>query len=341
LFGNDGTLYISGNDYLRAVTTFGSVKWMQNVQGSLVTPAIGYDGTIYYASTNAMFYALYTTGSIKWAFPTGGAIYSSPNIDNNGIIYFGSTDYNLYALHPSGSVVWSYYVQSGIKSSPAIGLDGTIYVGTMEGIMYAINPDGQTVWYTVTTSASFDISSPAISLGAIYICSLSSDYSLYAFDQYTGSIKWTYISKGALYSSPSITPGNDIIFSGSSNDNNFVYCISSTGSLVWRNAIASGTQYSSPLIGSDGKVYIAGDSLYAYYPSGSLQWITLFNVYPLTPILGSNGILYTGSGDTIYSVGTLFSTPSPSITPYMGVNTFSDSAKFQGNLQNTVFLIIF
>jgi hypothetical protein len=236
--------------------------------------------------------------------------------------------------------VWSYYVQSGIKSSPAIGLDGTIYVGTegigtvnSDGRLYAINPDGLLVWYCDTRTAIFDVSSPVIGPdGTIYIGSISNDYSLYAFTQ-LGSIKWKYVTTGQIYDTPSVGSDGNIVVTcyGTS----YLYKIYPSGSLIWKISI-NAAQYPSPVIGSDGKIYVSADSLYAFYPSGSLQWKSLINFYPQTPTIGNNGLIYAGSGSTIYLVGTLLSTFAPSPLPIFGLDPYAEYVKFQGNNNNTV-----
>ncbi|MCK5561208.1 MAG: PQQ-binding-like beta-propeller repeat protein, partial [Thermoplasmata archaeon] len=43
----------------------------------------------------------------KWNFTTGNTVKSSPAIDFNGTIYFRSYDNNLYAIYPNGTKKWS------------------------------------------------------------------------------------------------------------------------------------------------------------------------------------------------------------------------------------------
>ena len=55
-------------------------------------------------------------------------------------------DHNLYALNPDGSLKWQYPTGGGIDSSPAIGADGAIYVGSGDDNLYSLNPDGSLKW---------------------------------------------------------------------------------------------------------------------------------------------------------------------------------------------------
>jgi hypothetical protein len=330
----DGTIYVPGNDYMFALTNFGSVKWQQTVSSVQTSPTIAYDGTIYISANNNNLYALYHTGSIKWSFATLSTIYSCVAIDTKGLIYFGSTDSNFYSLHPTGSIVWSFYMYSPIKSSPAIGLDGTIYVGTTGGIMYAMNPDGKPDWFYETVSGSFDVSSPAVgSDGSIYIGSISSDHNLYAFSN-LGTLNWYYTTDGTIYASPAIGPDGSIVVNSGSTP--YVYNISYYGTLNWRISLNTYSQYTSPVIGADGTIYISADHLYAFYPSGSLLWITLIDVYPATPVIADNGLIYTGSGSTVYSVGTVVSSQSPLVSLYEGLQVGAAAPKNRLNSLNTV-----
>jgi outer membrane protein assembly factor BamB len=334
--GADGTLYLPGGAGLYSISPSGSIKWVQSVNCYQSTTAISYDGSLYCGSPYYDFYSLHSTGSIKWSFETVYPILSSPTIDANGMIYFGCSDFNLYSFYPSGSLLWSYYMYSAVKSSPAIDSAGNIIVGTEGGSVYSINPDGLLVWLTITSSGQFDISSPAIdSNGNIYIGSISSDHSLYALTS-NGSIKWLFVAQDVIYSSPSIGPDGSVVFSGYSDQN--VYCLTQSGSLKWTFKMTSYSQYTSPVIGADGKIYISSNHLYALYPSGSLQWITLINQNPQNPVISSSGVLYTTAGSTVYSVGIVTSTLSPSIQSFKGLQTGAASPKYRGYTTNLVFL---
>jgi hypothetical protein len=100
--------------------------------------------------------------------------------------------------------------------------------------------------------------------------------------------------------------------------------------------MTSSSSTSSPLIGADGVVYVGSDNMYAIYPSGSLKWISLISTNPQTPVLTRQGILLTGSGNTIYSVGAVISTQSPSLLASFGLQPNSPWPKFSGDVRNTV-----
>ncbi len=45
------------------------------------------------------------TNTLKWKYPTGGRIESSPAIDSDGTIYFGSFDNKLYAIEDITAII--------------------------------------------------------------------------------------------------------------------------------------------------------------------------------------------------------------------------------------------
>ena len=130
-------------------------KWAFKTGGSVYSsPVIGSDGTIYVGSWDNNLYAINPDGSKKWAFKTSGYVVSSPTIGSDGTIYVGSGDENLYAINPDGSKKWAFKTDDDVESSPAIGSDGTIYVGSNDTNLYAINPDGSKKWAFKTGSTT-------------------------------------------------------------------------------------------------------------------------------------------------------------------------------------------
>jgi outer membrane protein assembly factor BamB len=95
------------------------------------------------------------------------------------------------------------------------------------------------------------------------------------------------------------------------------------GEVQWRYLTGSSV-YSSPVIGSDGTVYVGShDSyLYAITSSGTLKWRYLIgNSINSSPAIGSDGTVYVGSYDYYLYAITTQSTPTnyPSIQPSRGI----------------------
>jgi len=97
-----------------------------------------------------------------WTYQVGGAINSSPAVGYDGAVYFGAEDGKLYAINSDGSERWDVLLSPGndLQSSPTVGPDGAIYVGTSDGKLYAVNADGTVKWSFTTGGAIY--CSPAI-----------------------------------------------------------------------------------------------------------------------------------------------------------------------------------
>jgi outer membrane protein assembly factor BamB len=272
---------------------FGELKWRYPT-GDIVrsSPAIGTDGTVYVGSCDYYLYALNHNGTLKWRYPTGWVVDASPAIGSDGTVYVGSADTYLYSLNPDGTLKWRYPTGGGVSSSPAIGSDGTAYVGSSDGYLYSFNPDGSLKWRYPTGSGIY--SSPAVrSDGTVYVG--SDDGYLYALNP-DGSLKWRYQRGYGGYSSPAIGP-DGTVYVGSNDD--YLYALNPDGSLKWCYQTGISVA-SSPAIGSDGTVYVGSNDhyLYALNPDGTLRWsYQTGSDVTSSPAIASDGTVYVGSED--------------------------------------------
>lgn len=113
------------------------------------------------------------------------------------------------------------------------------------------------------------------------------------------SKKWSYSTRGYIYSSPAI--GIDgTIYIGS--DDHHLYALNPNGGLKW-SYTTGGSIDSSPVLSVWDTIYIISDGLYAINANGTLQWTYngIANVWPPPPALisalGVNGTLYAGSAN--------------------------------------------
>ncbi len=179
-------------------------------------------------------------------------------------------------------------------ASPSIGSDGTVYVGSADRQLYAINPNG--------------------------------------------TLKWVYPTKVILSSSPALATDGTIYVAGTNLDKTIVcpapipvaqlstfYAINPNGTLKWEITL-SGNLNSSPVIASDGTIYVgsAGDTtfdranpcdvatayppsdanasypvnghVYAINPAGTINWDfrALGNV-DSSAAIAADGTIYIGS----------------------------------------------
>jgi outer membrane protein assembly factor BamB len=75
---------------------------------------------------------------VKWKFPTGDRIMSSPVWDNK-VLYFGGDDGNIYAVDSeTGRQVWKRSTGGPAPCTPAVA-NGIVYATSYDGKFYALD----------------------------------------------------------------------------------------------------------------------------------------------------------------------------------------------------------
>lgn len=206
----DGTVY-QGTFYgwMLAVSPEGKVKWRFKARREIKSsPAVGTDGTIYFGSRDRNFYALTPKGKLKWKFSTEAWVDSSPALAEDGTICFGAHDKNFYALTPDGKLKWKFATSGIISASPAIAADGTIYFGSHDKNFYALTPDGKPKW-KFSTGAEIDASTTLAADGTVYFS--SNDGYLYALAP-DGTQRWRLQTYGATGSTAVLDEDGNLCF---------------------------------------------------------------------------------------------------------------------------------
>ena len=146
-------------------------------------------------------------GTVKWVFPTGAAVHSSPAVVD-GTVYVGSRDGRLYALDAAtGAKRWEYRTGSWVESSPAV-VDGSVYFGSQDGMLRALDAASGALRWEFDADFGVD-SSPAVAGGIVYF---GADRGLFALDAATGEHRWS-LDVGRLVGSPVVA--NGIVYVGS------------------------------------------------------------------------------------------------------------------------------
>jgi outer membrane protein assembly factor BamB len=289
-----------------------------------------YNGSIYmvFLNSDTLYKINAMTGAIEQKITWSGRSFgtqATPVADANFIYVAGSNGY-LYAVDTSGnsSSNWQFNTTSSMISSPTV-YNGQVYCANSIGHVYSINkttgPDhvtGNPTWdwpgNGVTSTAQF-ASSPAISGPYIYLGSVS-DSNMYCIylntptplttPPNTGVLRWTYKTKGEIYSSPTVYGGRCIF--GSLDFN--VYCLDTsiaplllinptfTPRPIWITTTASQV-YSSPYADNQ-YVYIGSNDQNLYSLNiidGSVKWkFTSLGLIKSSPVV-YQGTVFVGSYD--------------------------------------------
>jgi outer membrane protein assembly factor BamB len=263
----DGTVYVgSDDDYVYAVDKSGKQKWKFRIGDCAVNgfgpessrcdadggPTIGPDGTIYIGGDGV--HALWPDGTLRWKFATAEHVLSTPALGADGTVYVGCQDSAVYAIASDGTKRWDYRTGGDVDASPTIAPDGTIYAGSDDNALYALTSGGKMKWKTLTGD---DIRGAA-ALGAdgtIYVGSY--DRSLYAIAP-NGQVRWKLSAADKIHGAPAIATDGAILFG---SQDTHLYAVDANGTLrwVWQAAQGAGDIDTTPAIGRDGTVYVAGD----------------------------------------------------------------------------------
>ena len=74
---------------------------------------------------------------VKWKFPTGDRVVSSPVLHEK-VLFFGGDDGNIYAVDAeTGRQVWKRPTGGPVPATPAVASE-MVYVGSYDGKFYAL-----------------------------------------------------------------------------------------------------------------------------------------------------------------------------------------------------------
>jgi outer membrane protein assembly factor BamB len=235
---------------------------------------------------------------VKWAFPTGNRVLSSP-VMQGGLIYFGSDDGNIYAVDAaSGRQAWKRATKGPVPSTPAVS-GGRVYATSYDGHLYALDArTGNVKWkfatggerhfeakglhgWTPSGQTFFDpfdvfLSSPVVAGGTVFFG--SGDGHLYAVDADSGALRWKFATMDVVHASPAYAKG--VVYVGSW-DSRFYAVDAATGAEKWRFQAGEdpvthnqvGFQGSAAIV--DGVVYVGcrDSNLYALdAATGAEKW---------------------------------------------------------------------
>ena len=202
----------------------------------LSSPVVA-DGRVYFGSSDERLYALDAkTGTIQWAFKSGGMIHAAPAVAGKALV-FGSWDGVVYALDAaSGKQLWRYQTETEQETSTLFGVQAPPLI------------DGDTVY-----------------IG-------SRDTYFYALDLASGKMKWRYNGKGSWIISGAVADARHVYF-GTSDTNLLVGLDKSTGQPVFEHDTRVWT-YATPVL-ARGTVFGAsmrGELFALDAATGRQQW---------------------------------------------------------------------
>ena len=265
---------------------------------------------------------------VKWTFPTGNRVVSSP-VMSAGTIYFGSDDGNIYAVEAAtGRQLWKRITKGPVPSTPAVSA-GRVYVTSYDGHLYALDAKtGAVRWkfategerrfearnlhgWTPAKQTFFDpfdvyLSSPVVVGSSVFFG--SGDGHLYAVDAGTGALRWKFATGDVVHSSPAYA--NGVLYFGSW-DSYFYAVDAATGKEKWRFH-AGEDPVAHNQVGFQGSAAVVNGVVYVGCRDS--------NVYALDAATGEEKWRFNNAGSWVIS--------SPAVADGKVIFATSDSALF-------------
>jgi outer membrane protein assembly factor BamB len=264
------------------------------------SPSIGPDGTVYVGSGDGKLYAVDSGGNVKWTFPTGDAVNSSPDV-YNGVVYFGSNDHKVYAVNATtGSEVWEFATGDAVYSSP-LATSTLVYVGSNDANFYALDTaTGARKWYVPATGP---VQSPAVPpTGGAFFTTLN--HEVYRVDDTTGDFQWRFLTGGENLASPAIgadgtvyVPSDDGILYALDGNTGQPRWTFSSGNSVGNSSSAAAVFWGTP---SNDRIFFGNSNGFFAVDAGTqaalwtnTEWAG--GGYVSSPAVVRQGVLYAGS----------------------------------------------
>lgn len=303
-----------GRTYTRAVPV--SVRragvpaplWVRPLGGAVQSRLVRAGSDLYVTTMGGDLFCLDAqSGFVRWKFSTGGALFSTPLVDN-GTVYFGSADHFVYAVDARrGRLKWKTETGGAVFGGAAVAKN-VVCIASVDTKIYGIDTrSGKVLW---TTPGEGMYQSAATTDGTRFFVG-GWDNFFRAIDVVTGREVWKQKFGRAFYYAPAIgspTVGNGQVFV-TSNDGFLHAMDAASGKVLWEVEGPS-VGYSGPLF-RDGKIYNAsltgtGRVMRFDAKTGAREWDTPTGsvIYDSSCAWGqtpNGGAVYVGCVDGTFS----------------------------------------
>jgi outer membrane protein assembly factor BamB len=308
---DDSIFATSFQRYLAKLDAAGNIEWNYATELGLSNPAVvDAAGRTYFAGDDGLLCCLSPQGRLQWSYQTKANVSASPVINARGELLYCTSDGRLLCFGDPLPVQGLTALPDPANQRIMLGWEGS---DGSAGYRLQLRRAGQqpAAWQDLAAGLSADSRSFAHDQGlpGNLACQPGVDYQYRIAATYPGlpANDWSSIASGRLESASAeqaqwAALGNDQGRSG------YTQNLGATrAELLWQQDIggnlSSSTYFgSSPVLGSDGTVYITGNDklLHAYWPDGSLRWeVEYYNPAITTPALDQDGNIYIGLLDGI------------------------------------------
>ena len=203
-----------------------------------------------------------------WRFETG-AFVDSPVIGDGERYYVPGWDARLHALGKQGTSIMSIPLADVGDSRPLLS-EGRLFVQDWSRTVHAFDAaSGATLWqFTYPASPADDHRQGGLARSGDTLLVPTWNGTLYGLDMENGAVRWSYLSAGALRSSPLVRE-NQIVIASEDGD---LHALSTLGEQRWRFTTGSPLR-AAPVSLGDGLVAVnRAGRVVALDASGQLRW---------------------------------------------------------------------
>ncbi len=293
--GGDGTVFVGdGTGRVHAVSAAGKKLWSHKAKGAILsTPAIDARGTIWVGRAGPKLYGYPPNGDVDAAEVIHiGSPHTSPAIGPDGTLYIATKAGTLFAVRDR-AIVWRYpgsKRQYPPLNAPTVGADGMIYEIEWGGLVHAISPAGKKRWVIRPTQHGSITAWPiAMPDGSSMIGFANTGVTLL---DAKGALQRSFgLADGDRAEALSVdSKGNVYVASHTSAACVFVH--GRTGKQL-RQLQANNWIYDAVTLDADDVAYFGSlMNLYAYDAKGKLLWHARARGRTTSPVIGSDGTLY-------------------------------------------------
>ncbi|MCL5096741.1 MAG: PQQ-binding-like beta-propeller repeat protein [Candidatus Omnitrophica bacterium] len=137
----DGGVYFASVAGLVAVRPDASIRWLIAGADFISAPVVGKDGTIYVGTDTNALVAVDSSGIVRWAATTDGAVGAPAVGGADGGIFFGTLNGTFHAVNADGSPRWQFNAGSAIRTPPTLTPGGQVVFGTDCGLVWSLRTD--------------------------------------------------------------------------------------------------------------------------------------------------------------------------------------------------------
>ncbi len=227
----ESILYDNNNIYFASDLIYalnksdGALRWTYPLDDYSVTKPILKNNAFFTATSGGTMYKVNVLdGSRLWeVYLPDFSWDNSITADGDGHIFiavYHDGSINAY-MEDTGSLLWSYQLHARSLSFNAYH-NHVIFIADTSGYVYALDASSGILLWETKIGGICDISSPSISGGLLFIGTRDfEEGALFALNETTGNIVWTYPIEASVTAPPSIADG--MLFCGTDDWNMFAF----------------------------------------------------------------------------------------------------------------------